>query len=242
MNKEKQIITDYEKLSERCDEIDVRKENSLMRDIILALKDTMKENNLLHLSAPQIGYNKRIFVIKFGQEYKTYINPMIVSSKNISISEEICSSIPGKKFIRPRSNSINVSYQTPLGKVESKQFIGVAAVAFQHCQDHLDGLLLNDVGLEIDDDFDKATDDERAEVIRMYMESLDMRANEIKDVIAESEELTKINDAIKFMESVAKGETSVKYEKISVSKDETKEDKKDNKKKGVKENAGKHNN
>lgn len=226
MNKEKQIITDYEQLSDRCDEIDVKKENALMREIILAIKDTMKVNDLLHLSAPQVGYDKRIFVIKFGEEYRTYINPIITSVKNIGLSEERCSSIPNMRFIRPRHNSITALYQTPLGKTEQKQFIGQAALVFQHCIDHLDGMLLSDVGLEIDEDFDNATEDERAEVIKMYLDSLDMKAEELNGEISGDEELTKISDAIKFMESVATGKTQVVHEKLDIKKEES-EDKED---------------
>jgi hypothetical protein len=70
-------------------------------------------------------------------------------------------------------------YQTPLGKIESKQFMGAAAKVFQHEMDHLDGLLLSDIGLEIDELFDNATEEERMEVINMYLDSLDIKQKEI---------------------------------------------------------------
>lgn len=72
------------KLSERCLEIDIRTENKLMREIVKELKDTMRKNNLKSLSAPAIGYNKRIFCIEFSDiEIKTFINPVIAKASGI---------------------------------------------------------------------------------------------------------------------------------------------------------------
>ena len=54
-------------LNDRAEEIDMRKENALMREIILELKDTLRNHKEgVGLAAPQIGYNKRIFVINFS--------------------------------------------------------------------------------------------------------------------------------------------------------------------------------
>ncbi|MBO7697091.1 MAG: peptide deformylase [Acholeplasmatales bacterium] len=54
-----------------------------MREIISALKHTIELNNIVSLSAPAIGYDKRIFCIKFDTEIKTFINPVIIQSKGI---------------------------------------------------------------------------------------------------------------------------------------------------------------
>lgn len=201
------IITDAEQLSVRSDEIDVRKDSLTVQDIVLKLKNTIRENNLLGLSAPQIGKYKRIFCLSFdgGKDIRSFINPMVTKVEGFELSKETCSSIPGRVFIRPRFNKIDVVYQTPLGKVETKRFLGVAAKQFQHEIDHLDGLLLSDVGLEVEDDFFNATDEERAEVIKRYLESLDIREKEIKKEIAEDKELKEQSDAIDYMAGVASG-------------------------------------
>ena len=75
--------------------------------------------------------------------------------------------------------------------------------------DHLNGLLLEDVGLEIDELWDKATDDERAEVLKAYAESLDIKEKELKKEIAEDKELHDIDEASKFINSVKSGETKL---------------------------------
>ena len=199
-------------LSQRATEIDIKTENKLMREIISALKHTIELNNIVSLSAPAIGYDKRIFCIKFDTEIKTFINPVIIQSKGIQLSREICTSIPGKTFIRPRNNDITVIYQKPSGPSESRQLVGLSAIVFQHELDHLEGLLLSDIGLEIDDDFENASDEEREEVINYYLDSLDLKRKELEEEIQSNEELKQLSDGIKFMESVYKGETQIEKE------------------------------
>jgi len=211
------IITDIDKLSVRADEVDVRKENSLIREIVVELKKTIRENNLTSLSSTQLGYDKRVFVINFNGELRAFVNPVITEVKGFELSRETCPSIPDKTFIRPRHNDIRVMYQTPLGKIESKQFLGLAAKIFQHEIDHLDGLLLSDIGLEIDDDFDNASDEDKMKVIQMYLDSLDIRQKEMNKEIDNDKELKQLSDGIKFMEKVKKGE--VQIERVPVEKD-----------------------
>ena len=218
----KEIITDLEKLSDRCDEIDVRKENQLMRDIILDLKQTLRENPTgVGLAANQIGYDKRIFIINFNGDIRTFINPVISQVKGFTLNRESCLSLPGKSFIRPRHNEIMVIYQTPLGKTESRKIVGLAAYVFQHELDHLDGLTLADIGLEIGEDFDKATDEERNEVINAYLDSLDIKQKQLEEEIEEDEDLKQTSNAIKFMEALQKGEIELDgQETVKKSKEE----------------------
>ena len=203
----KEIVTDIEKLSDRCDEIDTRKENNLMREIILNLKHTLAEHkDGVGLAAPQIGYNKRIFVINFKGDIRTFINPIISKAEGLTLSRESCLSLPGKSFIRPRNAKITVVYQTPLGKTESRQMFGLAAYVFQHELDHLDGLTLEDIGLEIDEQFDNATEEEKNELLDAYLESLDLKKKDLDKQIEEDETLKKTRDAITFIEKLQKGE------------------------------------
>ena len=200
------IVIDLEALSVRADEINVRKENKEVRDIAVKLKNAVREHGLASLSAPQIGINKRMFVINFNGDLRTFVNPIIANVKGFELSQETCSSIPGKRFIRPRHNDINVMYQTPLGKIESKRLVGMAAKVYQHCIDHLDGLLLSDVGLEIDELFDNATEEERVEVINMYLESLDIKQKAVEKDLEGTDEGKRLLSGVKFMEKVQKGE------------------------------------
>ena len=204
-----EIITDLDKISDRSDEVNTLKTNKEIRDIILKLKHIIKEKQLTSLSAPQIGYNKRLFCINFNNDIRTFINPIITKAKGLQLSKETCSSIPDKTFIRPRNNDIDVMYQTPTGKPESRRLVGLAAIIFQHEIDHLDGILLTDIGLEIDSEFENASEEDKQQVINAYLESIDLKSKEIKNILSEDEESKRIYRSIEFMESVARGETQL---------------------------------
>lgn len=216
-----EIVTDYDALSERCDEFDLRKGGSEVQDIIIKLKNTIRKNNLSGLSANQIGFNKRILCLNFNNDIRTFVNPIITRVEGHELSRESCSSIPGKDFIRIRNSRIWVTFQTPLGKIDSVELNGYAARIMQHHIDHLDGLLLSDVSLEIDDEFDQASEEERLQVIEMYLDSLDMTAKDIEAELDADEEGKQLHDAVRFMESVRKGETIV--ESVPMTEEEIEE-------------------
>ena len=211
----KQVITDLSELDKigRAEEIDITKENNLMREIIANIKRTMRKNGLVSLSAPAIGYNKRIFCLDFSdKEIKTFINPLVTNVSGIELTREVCSSIPGKEFIRPRNSTIDLIYTTPLGQIKSNSFKGVAAHVIQHELDHLEGITLSDIGLEVEPDFDEATDDERFEIINMYLDSLDIKRKTISEEIQEDPELNTISERLRFTEALARGD--IKLEKL----------------------------
>ena len=207
MTELKTIITDETLLSERADEVDTIKEMKEARAIIAELKSIIRKKELTSLSAPAIGYRKRIFCVNFSDsEIKTFINPIIVKAEGLVLSDEKCTSIPGKRFILPRNNKVSIMYTSPLGKVESREVSGVAASVIQHEIHHLDGIILSDIGLEVDEMFDNATQEEREQVIGMYLDSLDIKQKELDKQIEEDADLKQIADATKFMEKVQSGE------------------------------------
>ena len=203
----KTVITDYNAYNDRADEIDLRKEGKLAQSTIIDLKQTIQKNNYVCLAAPHIGVNKRILCINFNGDIRTFCNPVMTSAKGLELSRESCPALEGKEYIRPRQNDIIVIYQNPMGKVESRSFKGLSAKVMQYGIDILDGLLLSDVGLELDENWDKASEEERAEVISWYLKSFDLKEKEVKTEIEKDEDLKQLSDAIDFMESVQKGET-----------------------------------
>ena len=212
----KEIITDIQELNNigRCQEIDLQKELKESREIISQLKSTIrKRDDVVSLSAPAIGFNKRIFCIDYSDnEIKTYINPVVMNATGLQLSREVCSSIPGKEFIRPRNKKVDIIYQKPTGEINTKSFSGVAACVIQHELDHLDGVNLYDIGLEIESDFDSATDEEKQEIIDMYLDSFDMKRSNIEQEIKDDPELSVISERLKFTEALARGD--IQLEKI----------------------------
>jgi len=212
-NKAKEILTienNEIQLSERSMEIDTKNQAIEMREIISAVKNTIRKNNLSYLSAPSIGYQRRIFAINFNDlEIKTFINPIIATAKGLHLSKEISNAIPNKTYIRPRNTEITVMYQRPTGQPESRKLVGLAADVFQQCMDDIDGILLSDIGLEIDEDWDTLSDEDKQEIINAYLDSLDLKEKELRKEIESDKDLKQISDAIDFMSSVYKGETKI---------------------------------
>lgn len=218
----KDIVTDYDALSVRCDEFDLTKKNKDAQEIVLTLKNTIRAHkDMVALSANQVGYDKRIICLNFNGDIRTFINPIVTKATGLELSREYCHSLPDKSYIRLRYSSIDVTYQTPVGKVESVELVGLAARIMQHHIDHLDGLLLSDIGLEVDDEFDNATEEERQELIDYYLDSLDLSRKQIEADIANDSEAKQLSDAIRFMESVRKGETII--ESVPLTEEEIEE-------------------
>lgn len=206
------ILEELNKLG-RAEEIDTEKENKLVREIVSKIKKTMRKNNLTSLSAPAVGYNKRIFCVDYSDnEIKTYINPVVSLREGIHLSREVCSSIPNKEYIIPRNNVINIYYQRPNGEVKIQEFKGLASNVLQHEIDHLEGITLDDMGLEIDKDFDEATDEERLEIVNMYLDSLDIMLKDVNEDIENNEELKTVSDRLKFTEALASGKVKLMKE------------------------------
>ena len=207
-------VLDLASLNEvgRAQEIDHEKNGKLIREIVANIKRTMRKNNLISLSAPGIGYNKRIFCIDFSdKEIKSFINPVITNAVGLQLVREQCSSIPDKEYIVPRNTTIDIIYETPTGQIKTKRLKDVVAYVFQHEIDHLNSVTLEDIGLEVDKDFDDATPEEREEIISMYLDSLDLRQKYLEETINSDEELKLVSDRLKFIEALARGD--IEFEK-----------------------------
>ena len=204
-----EIITDYEKLCDRADEIDTTKQSKEMRSIITELKHTVKENNLLGLAANQIGYNKRIIVINYSGDIRSYVNPVLYNAKGLTVSRENSPSIPGKEYLVVRNQEVTVTYVTPLGKIKTEKFLGVAATMVQHLVNILDGVLISDIGFEIDSNWDSFTEEEKNELLDMYLESIDLKRKAVQEEIDSNPELKQIDDGIKFLTAIQNGEVKL---------------------------------
>lgn len=210
----RQIITDHRKLKKRTMETNWKEKNKEIRKAIVDVKDTMRNLNINALSAPQIGYDLRFFCLKFGKnDIRTFINPVISNVKGLQLSEEICSSIPNKKFLRVRNNDINVVYLNPMGNIESKQLVGLAAIKFQHQLEHLEGINNNELGLEIDEDYDNASEEEKSKIVEMYLESLDLKTKSLNTSIENDEDAKSLKQAIDFSKGVMSGEIKLEHNK-----------------------------
>ena len=130
--------------------VNIEKIDSEVKAIAKDLVDTMYSAEGVGLAAPQIGINKRIFVMDCNdeQEKKEYviaINPEIISfSEDLKTYKEGCLSIPEitEEVVRPEK--VIVSYEDLSGKLKTEKLEGLWATCFQHELDHLNGKLFID--------------------------------------------------------------------------------------------------
>lgn len=106
------------------------------------------------LAAPQVGWNVRLFIMRFlevpaeeGETERTlsfvFFNPSIKLLGERILAPEGCLSFPGVFAKVERSSQVRLVAQTPYSNVDSVAR-GLPAQAIQHEMDHLDGVLFTD--------------------------------------------------------------------------------------------------
>jgi peptide deformylase len=115
---------------------------------IAAMFELMNKHDGMGLAAPQVGIQKRLFIMQsgFGKKY-VCINPKVLRvSQTRDIKSEGCLSYPEQKVFVERPTDIRVSYQDAKGNSVTKKFTGQMARCFLHELDHLNGIVMADVG------------------------------------------------------------------------------------------------
>lgn len=214
-----------EEESSRADEIDIISDRTLFKKIVKALADEIKEKSLLCLTAPEVGYNYRIFAINFNGDIQFFTNPKISRGySKMKISEKMHFTRERyleKDYIVFYFDEVVLNYQTVKGLPECNKFISPASDLVQSCVNKLDGIFPSDpeIGLEVLEGFDNLTDDEQLQIINMFREYQLKLKDYVNEEISKDEELSKISKAIEFMDKVAAGE--IEFEKLE--KDSSKE-------------------
>jgi peptide deformylase len=181
-------------------------------EIVNKIKEVMNANTgLLALSAPQIGINKRIFCLRFNDQIKTFINPIITKKKGLNIVVETCASMPGKEIVIGRPEEITVVYYNDEFKYEDNKLVGIAASMFDQQAQILDGVLPSELGLVSDVAEDgKIEDSDLAEIIPFYKDTfLPSKLEGLRQAIDADEEVTKAYNQLKFTEGVINGRIAI---------------------------------
>lgn len=112
--------------------------------IIEDLLDTAEahRDRCLGLTANQIGYDKRIIVVKMGERFVPFINPIITHKRTpVYTAEEGCMSLDGLRTVK-RYDSIRLTWLDGNFKSHSDVFFGLTAEIIQHEVDHCNGKLI----------------------------------------------------------------------------------------------------
>lgn len=119
------------------------------RKLVEDMAETMYAATGCGLAATQIGVDARIFVIDVAAEgedsnLQVFINPEILERDGVQTWEEGCLSFPGASEEIRRAERVKVKALDQLGKPFELEATGLLAIAIQHENDHLDGVLMID--------------------------------------------------------------------------------------------------
>lgn len=142
-----------ESLGKKSEDVDL--DDPALPQIIQDMYDTLRNTLMsIALAAPQIGINKRIFIIEGDEESEggVFINPKILSVGGyLNDFAEACLSFPCDIRLHIKRPTIVELEWYDEQKTYHKKFITeFVAKVVQHEMDHLDGILITD----------KTTDDE----------------------------------------------------------------------------------
>lgn len=111
------------------------------------MAETMYASEGIGLAATQVGKKLRLFVIDLGPQDSQpgklleFINPVLSEPQGKIAFEEGCLSVPGFTEEVNRSEMITVTYQDRFGNSHTLRAQDLLAVAIQHENDHLDGIV-----------------------------------------------------------------------------------------------------
>lgn len=121
-----------------------------LQDLVKDICDTMDTGAMAGLAAPQIGVNKRLFVIDIPPEHndgngtngkEVFVNPEITHKEGSFSWDEGCMSIPGFRGKVKRSYLVTMRYQNEKGEHLERDAFYYLGGCFQHELDHLNGIL-----------------------------------------------------------------------------------------------------
>ena len=116
-----------------------------IEDLLHLMKDKMYIHQGIGLAATQTGLDVSLLVIDTGDGAKFFLNPEIMEkSKEVSVMEEGCLSLPCITVNVSRPIEIKIKAQDEKGNFFEKYFDGLDARAIQHEIDHLKGKLIID--------------------------------------------------------------------------------------------------
>lgn len=126
-----------------------------IQQLITDLLKFVEDVGGMGIAAPQVDIPLQLFIMssKPNSRYPSaphmaqtvVINPVITaSSSQQEKGWEGCLSVPGLRGFVPRSNQVQVRYQTSDGEILETEYDGFIARIFQHEADHLHGKLFTD--------------------------------------------------------------------------------------------------
>ena len=130
-----------------CEEVSVSEIQDIIENIKPKMEAILIEHKGIGLAAPQVGINKRFFIILNPEnKYDIYFNPQYYKNSDARIQlREGCLTYPEQEFETKRWKNIRcISYIEENGELKKNIFVlkGLSSIAFQHETDHLNGITI----------------------------------------------------------------------------------------------------
>lgn len=128
----------------------ITKVDAEVKQLIREMLQTMYSADGIGLAAPQVAVNKQLIVVDCNPDDAAtppliMINPVIKQvSRDISVMQEGCLSIPGVYLDVKRPAAIEVAYKDEYGRPQKLSATELLACCIQHEIDHLNGVLFVD--------------------------------------------------------------------------------------------------
>ncbi len=144
----RKIVEDYDPvLHAVCRE--VSKFDEGLRDFVYDMIETLHSvEGGVGLAAPQVGVLRRVAVVDVGNGPIVLINPEIEQQSGEQVDMEGCLSFPGRFVEVKRPNFVRVKSFNENGQLTVFEGSGLAARAFCHEIDHLNGIVFLDRAVE----------------------------------------------------------------------------------------------
>ena len=145
----RKIITEPDTIL-RKKSVNLEKVDDDLRELMDDMLETMYAAPGIGLAGVQIGILKRMIVIDVSKDEEKksplfLINPEIITkSRNTSVYEEGCLSLPGYFAEIERPAECQIEYVDYHGKKKEMKASGLLATCIQHEVDHLNGILFID--------------------------------------------------------------------------------------------------
>ena len=138
---------------------EVKKIDRKIKELALEMVDFMRlhradELRPIGLSAVELGELVRVIAFSrnpaslVGVQIQVLINPELVYQKGHQLVYESCLCIPGKQFSLKRAKIVKIRGLTLEGQLRTFRGRNLLAQVFQHAINHLDGILIDTLGLE----------------------------------------------------------------------------------------------
>lgn len=126
---------------------EIKEVDTFLQEMAARMKELTEEANGAGLAGNQVGWPFRMVVVNAASEesgLKVFINPVIIEREGLIAEEEGCLSVPAIFAKVRRAEKVRVRATLPDGEVVEMDAEGLAARAWQHELDHLDGFLFLD--------------------------------------------------------------------------------------------------